>query len=266
MEQAALPGGAVGGLSDAVQAQASQLHQLLGDSATGSFQRSGVAFSSNTSTLSVLAAIDKAGGLKDDANIRQIRVHRPLTGKTYYVNLHKLLIDGDTAQDVVIQAGDSIFVPKGGGVFDPNDLGVLAAHHTRRVRVLGNVTAPGLYELKPEDDVYSIIAKAGGFTKIAKQRTITLSRKQRDGSVKVFKVSTKKTLRDANYIGRNQIQSGDIVMVGTSATRYMLPGTIKTLGVLIGGIVLIWVAKKIQSSDVKTGENANNSNVRVIAF
>lgn len=168
-----------------------------------------------TANLTVTSALQRAGGIKESADVRQIRVTRLNSPAPATVDLWKLLVEGDTSQDIAIQSGDVIFVPKGGVDYDPDALG-LAANQHRRVRVLGAVQQPGLMEMSPDDDVISVIAKSGGFTKTAVKRWVLLSRLNRDGTIVTRKISINRAIRHPDTIARSHVKPGDLIIVADS--------------------------------------------------
>ena len=196
--------------------------------------------------LSIMTALQMAGGVHDTADITHIRLTRAFTGTMYFINLWTLAVEGDISQDVPLRDGDTIFVSRGGPAFDSSSLGV-AAERTRRVRVFGAVTKPGIYDLRPDDDLYSAIAKAGGYSTNASVKSVILTRKSRDGTVKSMVVQMpRKNLIGMMHdkgeaIGRVPIRNGDVVVVTESTLKRMGP---KTAGGLLTaasalGIVLL---------------------------
>jgi len=76
----------------------------------------------------VIRAIQLAGGITSDADIRQIQVRR-LTRRGEQiipVNLWQFLESGDGAQDTILQEGDTIVVPKA-TIVNPAEAGVIAS-------------------------------------------------------------------------------------------------------------------------------------------
>ena len=104
-------------------------------------------------TCTVLSALQRAGGLKDTANVRSIRVTHTRTRQIVVVDLWKLLVTGDVSQDIELEARDVVFVGHGGAGFNPDQFGGLASNPVRNIRIWGAVHTPGLYSLSPNDDV-----------------------------------------------------------------------------------------------------------------
>lgn len=171
-----------------------------------------------SANLTVISALQKAGGIKEGADVRNIRITRLGSKEQTRVNLWQLLVEGDVSQDLPIIAGDVIYIPKGGTDFDPDSLG-LAANQNRRVRIWGAVKAPGLLDMDPEDDILSVISKAGGFTPTATKSWVLLSRVNRDGTVSTRKISIKKGIRNPDTIARAHVKPGDLVIVHDSLLK-----------------------------------------------
>jgi hypothetical protein len=99
--------------------------------------------------------------------------------QTTVVNLWPLLQSGDKAVDPVIHSGDRIEVPSGRPSREETSLilrstigpGMLP------VRVMGQVTTPGVYDLSPMSaTLSSALAKAGGFLPGARQNKVIIRR------------------------------------------------------------------------------------------
>jgi protein involved in polysaccharide export with SLBB domain len=219
-------------------------------------------------TYTVLSALQRAGGLRDTANVRMIRVTKARTKQVEYVDLWRLLVDGDLAQDVQLEPHDSVFVPAGGqSHYDPRALGRLAANQTRSVRVWGQVKTPGLYQLGPGEDVLSILAKAGGFNPNANKQWVILSRANQDGTVTRTKVSMAESLSKPDAIGRTLVQPGDVVVVANNPVLSIGKPVIKGGIVAAVGILVLFVAARISNVNAQNGNGvAGNTTTRVIAF
>ncbi|MGE5530951.1 MAG: SLBB domain-containing protein, partial [Bacteroidota bacterium] len=107
---------------------------------------------------SVLTAWSQSGGATPDADLCNAMLLRD--NESLPLNL-KALEAGDTRQDLKLQAGDRIMVPK----------------LTKTVYVLGQVTRPGIYSIAAGDTLIDVIAKAGGPTATAAANSIALVRK-----------------------------------------------------------------------------------------
>ncbi|MBX9693674.1 MAG: SLBB domain-containing protein, partial [Cyanobacteria bacterium] len=195
------------------------------------------------SHFTVLQAIQLAGGLRETADIFHIRLKRASTDEEIKVDLWRCLVEGDSSQDVILRNGDTVFVPKGGAAYDVDVLG-WAVNRVRPVRVIGEVQRPGLYYLGPGDDVVTMLAKAGGFNDIAKQRYVLLGRLNHDGTVTTRCVNYREMLRGHDRAGRASVRPGDILVVEASVWRRMAP----TVGYIAGVAVVFSMVSVIAAA------------------
>lgn len=205
----------------------------------------------------VLTAIETAGGLRPEANVRRIEIRRG--GEKINVDLWKIAADGESKQAIRLRPNDVVFANRGGNEFNPDGLGNLAAEKGHWVRVLGSVRAPGLIELRPSDNLYSVIARAGGFGAGAASRSVVLSRMNRDGSVWSKRISLARGLKDREALAALPVQSGDIVLVSTSL--------IKTAGVEVAragmitalAMLIIYFSNKVHNVNVVTNDSGTST-------
>ena len=201
-----------------IEQYATQTVSVLGEvKATGAFP-----IATPRSVLDVLAL---AGGLTNVAD-RNIVIERHGDAANvvhyYYSN------DADKAvgEQVLVQPGDTILVPKAGIVY-----------------VLGDVNRPGGYAMANNESKMTMlqaIAMAGGLTKTAKQGRARLIRKQDDGSFSDERISVGDLQEgripdiamkagDVLYVpfsfGRNLavLGAGSIAAAATSAVVYAIP-------------------------------------------
>jgi polysaccharide export outer membrane protein len=98
-----------------------------------------------SSVSRVLNALYVAGGATQAGSLRDVRVHRG--GRVVaHVDLYRLLLTGDAADETRLQNGDVIFVPPAG----------------RRVKVSGPLRRSGLFELKDGENLTALLQMAGG--------------------------------------------------------------------------------------------------------
>lgn len=169
----------------------------------------------------VTRAIQVAGGIQDLADIRNIEVRRMTrTGlQTIEVNLWELLAEGDISQDVFLQEGDTIIVPKAKEIATV-ELDARANANfspaTINVNVVGEVVQPGVVQVPPNTPLNQALLAAGGFDRIrAKQGNIQLIRVNPDGTVSRRKID----IDFANGINPREnpvVQNNDIIVVNRS--------------------------------------------------
>lgn len=134
----------------------SQLVSVLGEvNQPGRYPLSG-----DTSLISLLAA---AGGISQSGGAEITLIHN---GASQYYDLTNLGKPDQAINQVKVQPGDRVFVPKQKMIF-----------------VYGEVLRPGTYPLTSNMTVMKAIAVAGGFTGKASKRNIELQRPASKGGV-----------------------------------------------------------------------------------
>lgn len=165
-----------------------------------------------TPTLS--AAIVAAGGVRRDADIREVVLRRPLPSgevQEETIDLWASIWSGEVSRDPILRDGDSVFVPQ---LPDEETLDrrLLArsrfAPETVRVRVVGEVKLPGEVLVPPDSTLSSAVAIAGGPTVDAELDDVAFLRLRADGTV-AEEIVDLRSLNDTI-----QIQEGDVIYVG----------------------------------------------------
>lgn len=139
----------------------------------------------------VVSAIQKAGGITLNANLRDVRLQRRLPGDTSQLretqlNLVALLQNGDKRQNPFLFDGDTIVIGRAPAPA-PNEVLELAAANlspqTINVNVVGEVKSPGRLSLRAGTPLIQAILTAGGPTAIrANRNDVELVRINRDGT------------------------------------------------------------------------------------
>ena len=75
------------------------------------------------------------------------------------------------------------------------------------VSVAGQIRAPGLFQISPATTLSELIAKAGGFTEMAKSDAIRISRRKKDGATEVLIVdgSSKEKAAASFHLAANDV-------------------------------------------------------------
>jgi protein involved in polysaccharide export with SLBB domain len=110
-------------------------------------------------TGSVLTALYEAGGVTGLAGFRNVQVRRGARLVTT-VDLYDYLLHGIVPNTAPLASGDVIFVPVQGA----------------RVKVVGEVRRPAVYEVKPGETIRDAIRIAGGLTPLASVENATIDR------------------------------------------------------------------------------------------
>lgn len=127
---------------------------------------------------SVLSA---AGGVKLSADLANVMVSR--NGEPFKtVNLWPMLKQGDNDADLMLQNGDSVYIPElPEQALDDATYRLLLTSaigpKTFPVRIIGEVKTPGVYELNGTSPfLNSVIAKGGGYNYGANRKVVALRR------------------------------------------------------------------------------------------
>jgi polysaccharide export outer membrane protein len=182
------------------------------------------------------SALAAAGGITGNADLRQVtlRRYRPDGSATpITVNLWDAIMADSAAPHLVLQDGDSIFVPQLQAGEDI-DRRLMArsqfAPTTVRVRVVGEVKAPGEVQVPPNSSISSAVAIAGGPTEDANLRQVTFVRLDEAGEAEPLELD----LRNLN--DSNQVQDGDVVIVpkrGSASLVDFAGRLLSPLGILL---------------------------------
>ncbi len=140
-------------------------------------------------TTSFLEIISQAGGLREGAG-DTATIKRNKNGKqeVLIVNIKSIVEGGDLSQNILIQDGDTVYIPKGGMCY-----------------VTGEVGDPDAYPCDKDTTVLKLIARAGGFTGKASK-----------SSVRIVRIvdNKKTTLRDVDL--NTSVLANDIIVVPES--------------------------------------------------
>ena len=149
--------------------------------------------------VTLLEMVSKAGGPTSDANLREVHVRRK-DGQSIALDLNRAIFQGDPSQDLILDAGDLIFVP------------TLSAE-ANRVYVFGEVEEPGLYTFTGNEiRVFDAISKAGGPTVFATEESSKIVR----GDVtrpEIISVDIKRLVEQGDQTQNVILASGDLVYV-----------------------------------------------------
>ncbi|MBK1987385.1 SLBB domain-containing protein [Sphaerospermopsis aphanizomenoides BCCUSP55] len=202
-----------------------------------------------TGLPTVMRAIQLAGGITSQADVRSIQIRRPTrTGseQTLNINLWELLQTGDLNQDVVLQDGDTIAVPTATDIntAEATQLATTTLSPAKiQVGVVGEVKKPGLTDLQPNSSLNQALLAAGGFNDArASSGAVDLIRLNPNGTVtkRVVKIDFSKGINEeTNPILRNN----DVVVVQRSgiAKTSDTVGTVSgPLGTILGIVRLFF--------------------------
>ena len=195
-------------------------HTVTGTARTGAAGVPGGG-SNSGSVPTVTRAIQIAGGIKPQADIRKIEIRRSTsTGekKIIEVNLWKLLQEGNPSQDPVLQEGDTIFVATATEI-DPAEAAQIAtasfSPDTINVNVVGEAKNTGVVKLPPNAPLNQALLAAGGFNKRANRGSVQLIRLNHNGTVVRRKISVDLG-EGINEQNNPALRNNDVIIVGRS--------------------------------------------------
>ncbi|MBP0594684.1 polysaccharide biosynthesis/export family protein [Paraburkholderia sp. LEh10] len=154
--------------------------------------------------LTLVDAITRSGGSTDSADLQRVRLTR--NNKLYVLDANRMLDEGDTTQNVMLQPGDIINVP------DRSD---------SRIFVMGEVKTPApVTMMKGRLTIADALTQAGGILDTdANPRQIYVMRgmKEKPTTPDVYRLDL--TQPDAIMLSSQfQLQPMDVVYVGTAAS------------------------------------------------
>lgn len=166
-----------------------------------------------TGTPTVSSALIQAGGITQNADIRQVVVRHSLPNGDFSnstINLWEALTSEKAPQDLVLQDGDSIYVPRltGDATIDRRLIARSSlSPGTVRVRVVGEVRNPGEIQVPPDSSLSSAVAIAGGPTENARLSEVAFVRMSDSGEIERQQIDLR------NLTDSYQVQDGDVVFV-----------------------------------------------------
>lgn len=181
----------------------------------------------------VFHALYRAGGINDIGTLRNVQVMR--NGKKIAtVDIYDYLFNGKTSGNVRLQEGDVIIVPP----------------YEQLVSIDGNVKRPMYYEIKPDENINTILKYAGGFTGDAYNGMVRLAR-QSGTENELFNI-------DSSEFASYRLKDGDVITVGTILDRYSnrveLKGSVYRPGMFAIGEDLATLGDLIRKADGTTDD------------
>lgn len=184
------------------------------------------------------AALTKAGGITQYADIRQVVLQRSSangSSQSTTINLWEAIGSPNAPPEVTLQDGDSIYIPRlvvGDMSLDRRLVAQSSfAPATVRVKVVGEVIQPGEVAVPPNSSVSSAVAIAGGPTSDARLSQVAFVRLNSEGQIE------RQILDLRNLTDNYQIQDGDVIIIpkrGSSSFIDMAGRVLSPLGLLFG--------------------------------
>lgn len=145
----------------------------------------------------LIDAVMAAGGYNPTGNLSQIKISRPGSEYSATVDLSKFLLSGDASTNVMVSAGDTIFIPS-------TEVTIGA------IMVLGAVLQAGPRPLTQGMTVREAIMAAGGPTPLSDLGNMTL---RHEGFAETVLIDYAK-VTTGDIAANPQLKPGDVIMVG----------------------------------------------------
>lgn len=171
----------------------------------------------------VTNAIQSAAGIKPTADIRQIQLIRTTrTGEQKIaLNLFKLLQQGDTSQDIILQEGDRIFIPVAKNA-SAQDVELVSSSTfspaTIKINVIGEIATKaskgGTIEVPPNTTLNQALLSSGGFDNVrANKNEVDFIRLNPNGTVtkRLIKLNF---ARGIDPEQNPRLQNNDTIVIG----------------------------------------------------
>jgi protein involved in polysaccharide export with SLBB domain len=175
--------------------------------------------------VQVIQAIQMAGGFTQSADLRQVQIRRSFRGsdQTISINAWNLLENGDLAQNLTLQDGDSLYIPAAETV-DLAASGRLANSNLAtttstqlKIALVGEVNHPGSYQLPSASGARATLTQAiqsaGGITPTADVRRVQIQRTTRMGETQMIDVNLWQLLQSGDLNQDLILQDGDTIVL-----------------------------------------------------
>ena len=142
-------------------------------------------------------SITSAGGLTQNAGIKNIKVHRgdAQNRKTLNVDLETILKTGDFSKDFILEPGDIVEIPK----------------EPKKISVIGEVRSPGSADWRDNLTVLDVVSNAGGPTDTAKLGNVKVFRGP-ESSRETIEINLK-SIMDGKTQLDIKVEPGDIIYI-----------------------------------------------------
>lgn len=145
----------------------------------------------------VMEAIALAGSFTQNADLSAATLTHQGSEERVPLDLHRLFFQGDMAENLTLQDGDTIYIPE--------DV-------TNRFFVLGEVMRPGKYEYKEGMTVMDAISDAGGANPKANAKSTFVIRGDPKNPQRI-KVDVSRFLKHADIRQNVVLQPGDVIYI-----------------------------------------------------
>lgn len=149
---------------------------------------------------SVLDLILEAGGTTADSQLERVQLIRG--GRSYQLDLQRVLDTGDNSQNVILQGGDIVIVPG-------------TELRSKKVIILGEVARPNVYMFSGDARFSEALSQAGGLTYSALRDDVRLIRVV-EGEPRMYSLNFERLMQRGDMSQNVALQNDDIIYVPRS--------------------------------------------------
>lgn len=149
--------------------------------------------------MTLTQAIALTGGFSDTANSSKVKIIRNSQGKNETIEVNADQILNKSAEDVKLQANDTIMVEEYG-----------------RISIMGKVVKPGVYTLKKGLTTVEAISLAGGFSSTANPDGTRVIRVKENGEKQIIRVPVNNIMGGGDISKDLLLHDGDTIVVPES--------------------------------------------------
>jgi len=164
--------------------------------------------------------LNAGGPVSFNTEVRVLRLPKDVVGdgavetlSPIVVDLHKLFVEGEQTQNIVLHDGDVLMVAEKTSF--PSGTGGETSLGPHQFYVVGSVVNPGVYNYKQNDTILDAVLRAGGFTEFASRNSTKLVRES-DGKTRTFRIKMKDVMEKGEMDKNMEIIPGDMIIVPES--------------------------------------------------
>src|SRR5262249_16341013 len=173
-----------------------------------------------------------------DADLSRAVLRRPGEDQPIAIDMDQLWNHGELSLNLRLVQGDVLVVPK---------------NTSNLVYLLGGVTRPDPYPIRPRDPILDILVPGGSPTQDANLAKVTLTRTLPGGGTTTMKLDLKKLKKGGDItVAQSPVEPGDVIVVPTSKPKETGQQRIQTITSLISLLVSLSTLSQI------TNNNRNN--------
>ena len=177
----------------------------------------------NASELTLTKVIQLAGGLKPRADITSVVLIRGLSSDKKVIDLKSFFNPESSVQDLSLQSGDTVYVPKTDRVENQAQNNVLLlgklAYQEVPVSIVGEVKTPGGFIFSNDSTLFDALGKAGGLNVIGTLKKIKFSRYDEKGIFRSQELNIDELLQRGIKFEEIALRPNDVIEIESSKRK-----------------------------------------------